>query len=354
MGMVELRQVSGWTSNKSGSHFQIVYSAKTESTRFPDVEDDSDKTGMMHMRSMFISGVMVLSLLKATIAVAQLSTPSPISPTFENVKYGPHERNTLDFWKAESDRPTPLLVSIHGGGFITGNKTVPSQLLKECLDAGISVAAINYRFSSQAIAPASFHDGARAIQYLRFQSKEWNLDPNRVAATGESAGAGISLWLGFHKDLADSKSDDPISRESTRLTCMVVYEGQSSYDPRFVRKMFPGRDIHKVLPLQKLFDIDPEKLDDLPEAKYKLFEEVSAINHLSNDSPPVQLWYSNPLDVEVTTQRIGIHHPMFGKLLKEKMDQLMIPCEVVAAGRQLDGTAPTKVIDFLKQHLGLK
>ena len=112
-----------------------------------------------------INGLLIL-LLTTSIGVAESSIP----PTYENVKYGPHERNVLDFWKAKSDGPTPLLVSIHGGGFLVGEKTVPKVLLKECLDAGISVAAINYRFSSHAIAPASFYDSARAIQFLRHQS----------------------------------------------------------------------------------------------------------------------------------------------------------------------------------------
>ncbi len=110
------------------------------------------------------------------------------TPTYENVKYGPHERNVLDFWQAKSAQPTPVLVSIHGGGFVAGNKSVSPQLLKDCLDSGISVAAINYRYSTQAIAPAPFHDGARAVQFLRSKAKDWNIDPKRFAATGGSAG----------------------------------------------------------------------------------------------------------------------------------------------------------------------
>jgi acetyl esterase/lipase len=90
-----------------------------------------------------------------------------------------------------------------GGGFLEGNKSVPPQLLKECLESGISVAAITYRFSNQAIAPASFQDGARAIQFPRFKAKEWDIDSKRIAATGGSAGAGISLWLGFDDDMAE-------------------------------------------------------------------------------------------------------------------------------------------------------
>jgi hypothetical protein len=259
----------------------------------------------------------------------------------------------LDFWQAKSDRPTPLLISIHGGGFIAGNKTVPKDLLDDCLKSGISVAAISYRYSSQAIAPAPFLDSARALQFLRTKANEWNIDPRRIASSGESAGAGMSLWMGFHDDLAEPGSSDPVLRESTRLTCMVTFEGQSSYDLRFIRDLFPGRDIYRVMPLPKLFDVNPDRLDDLPLEKYKLFEECSAINHLTKDDPPVLMWYANPMDVEITTQRIGIHHPILGQVLKQKMDALNIPCEVVAAGKQLNGDPPTKTIDFLKTQFNM-
>ena len=60
------------------------------------------------------------------------------------MSYGPHPRNVMDVWLAESETPTPLLVSIHGGGFRGGNKSVDPSLLKQCLDSGISVAAITY------------------------------------------------------------------------------------------------------------------------------------------------------------------------------------------------------------------
>jgi acetyl esterase/lipase len=69
----------------------------------------------------------------------------------------------MDVWIAKSDKPTPVLVSIHGGGFRGGNKTVSADLLRQCLDSGISVVAITYRFSSHAIAPASFLDSARNV-----------------------------------------------------------------------------------------------------------------------------------------------------------------------------------------------
>lgn len=276
-----------------------------------------------------------------------------VRPTHPNVKYGPHRRNVMDVWLAKSDKPTPVLVSIHGGGFRGGNKSVSSGILTACLESGISVVAITYRLSSEAIAPAQFLDSARAIQFIRHNAKEWNLDPTRIAATGGSAGAGISLWLGFHDDLADSDSEDPVLRQSTRLTCMAVYNGQTSYDPRFIRDLFPDTTIYKESALAQLFGVDLNKLDDLPQEKYRLFEEVSALPHLTKDDAPAALFYASKLDTPITSQGIGIHHPRFGKALKEKMDELDIGCEVHTGIPR--GDEWTKLtVDFVKKHLGVE
>jgi acetyl esterase len=273
-------------------------------------------------------------------------------PTHEKVKYGLHERNVMDVWIAKSDRPAPVLVSIHGGGFRGGNKSISPDLLRKCLDSGISAVAITYRLSDQAIAPAQFLDAARAIQFIRHNAKEWNLDPKRIAATGGSAGAGISLWLGFHDDLADPKSDDPVLRQSTRLTCMSVFNGQTSYDPRFIRDLFPDTDVYKESALAKLYDVDLNRLDNLPAEKYKLFEFVSPINHLTKDDVPAQLIYASKLDTPITSQGIGIHHPKFGQALKERMDKIGIECQVHTGIPR--GESSELTFEFVKKHFGLK
>jgi len=276
-----------------------------------------------------------------------------IPPTHPDVEYGPHGRNVMDVWLAESDKPTPVLVSIHGGGFRGGNKSVRGDLLGQCLESGISVAAITYRLSDEAIAPAQFFDSARAIQFIRHKAEEWNLDSTRIAATGGSAGAGISLWLGFHEDLADPDNADPVLRQSTRLTCMSVNGGQTSYDPRFIRDLFPGTDTYQHSALAQLFDVDLDRLDDLPDEKYKLFEEVSPINHLTKDDPPAQLSYGGSIDTKVTNQSIGIHHAKFGEALKKKMDALGIRCDVYTGAEVLGGGDRTSAIDFVKEAFGM-
>src|SRR5437899_8020126 len=105
-----------------------------------------------------------LTLVAVWISVATLSAqPTKRPPDLANVSYGPHERNVLDLWKAKSDRPTPLVIFIHGGGFTQGDKSaVNPVLLDTSLKEGISVASINYRYSTQAPYPAPMADSARA------------------------------------------------------------------------------------------------------------------------------------------------------------------------------------------------
>jgi acetyl esterase len=155
----------------------------------------------------------------------------------------------LDLWKAKSNWPTPLVMFIHGGGFSKGDKSAVSPiLLQEALRRGISMAAIDYRYSTQAPYPASMTDSARAVQYLRNRAPEWSPDAKAFGATGSSAAAGVSLWLAFHNDLASPKSADPGERQSTRLSAVAVDNAQSTYDPRVIATLINADTAHRRNP----------------------------------------------------------------------------------------------------------
>jgi len=175
--------------------------------------------------------------------------PAPPQPTLANVPYGPHERHVLDFWKAESSTPTPLVFVIHGGGWAGGEKERVNRFVdvEALLRAGISVAAINYRFIKHAEADGvkppvkvPLHDAARGLQFVRSKAAEWNIDKPRIGAAGGSAGACSSLWLAFHEDLANPQSDDPVARESTRLWCAAVTGAQTTLDPQQMKEWTPN------------------------------------------------------------------------------------------------------------------
>ena len=186
-----------------------------------------------------------------------------------------------------------MVVFFHGGGFRNGDKSsVPAWLVTKCLDAGISVASANYRLSQTAPFPAPMLDGARAIQFVRYNAKELGIDPGRIAASGSSAGAGIALWVGFHDDLADPKSDDPIARKSSRVSCLGVDGAQTSYDPRFIKELIGGR-AHEHPALRSFYGITSDA--ELDSAKtHKLYEDASPLNYVSADDPPAILFYAEP------------------------------------------------------------
>src|SRR5205814_9086768 len=111
--------------------------------------------------------------------------------TLLNVPYGMHVRQVLDFYQAKSDKPTPLVFQIHGGGWRNGDKKTNP---KRFLDKGISVAAINYRFVQHGVeekvvppVKAPLEDAAGAVQVVRSKAGEWNIDKKRIGATGGSA-----------------------------------------------------------------------------------------------------------------------------------------------------------------------
>ena len=275
-----------------------------------------------------------------------------IVPTEADVAYGPHERNVLDFWKAESDEPTPLLIWIHGGGFRAGDKkSIPGALLKDCLDAGISCASINYRLTDSAPYPAQMLDSARAVQFLRTKADERNLDPKRFAAGGGSAGSGISQWLAFHDDLAKPDSEDPVSRQSTRLTCVLPIGMQSTYDPRVIKEIIPGKAYeHPALPA--LFDLpDDWRLETgtIDEKTDRLFKDASPINHLTANDPPIFVMNSAAAATDG-----NIHHPNFGEHLKAAADKLGIECHVTLdTDYESQDAAFAEMVKFLKKCFGM-
>lgn len=278
-----------------------------------------------------------------------------------DISYGAHERNVLDLWIVNSKKPAPLVLYIHGGGFRQGDKkSLREADLNTYLDAGYSVAAINYRLTNTAPAPAAYLDCARALQFLRHHAKKWNIDAERIASTGGSAGAGISMWLAFHDDMANAGSSDPIARESTRLTCVAVNNGQPSYDPRFAQNAgIPRPNFERHVFFLPFYDITMEQADT-PLA-YKRYTEAAPVTYISPDDPPVLLDYSytnDKVDENTSLDHI-VHHPKLGIALKEKLDSLHIDCivqypdkdgQMIRFNKQSNEAVVSK-IEFIKKYL---
>jgi len=265
------------------------------------------------------------------------------NPTQYDVAYGPHPKQLLHFWKADSDQPTPVLFFIHGGGWMGGGRLSGlTAMLPEMLKAGISVVSVEYRFIPEATADGvvppvkgPLHDVARALQLVRSKAAEWDIDKQRIGASGGSAGACSSLWLAFHPDMASSKSDDPIARESTRLWCAAVRGAQTTLDPQQMKEWTPNSRYgghafgFKGNPEKKLSQFDEflaRRDTILPWiAEYSPYALVTA------DDPPIHLYYTAPPALG-KPQKDPTHTSNFGVKLQAHCKNAGVRCELVYPG----------------------
>ncbi|MGE0755698.1 MAG: alpha/beta hydrolase fold domain-containing protein [Pirellulaceae bacterium] len=266
------------------------------------------------------------------------------APTLADVPYGKHPKQVLHFWRAKSEGPAPLLFYIHGGGWQGGNRTSGlTAMLPAILDRGISVASIEYRFIQEAIADgvkppvhAPLHDAARALQFVRSKASEWNIDKQRVAASGGSAGACSSLWLAFHNDLADPQSSDPIARESTRLLFAAVNGAQTTLDPQQMKEWTPNSryGAHAFGIFRTVNGRDTADFEAFLQRRDEIMPWIEAYSpyHLvTQDDPPVYLYYSAPPALG-QEEKDPTHTANFGLKLQEKLQSVGVPCELVYPG----------------------
>ena len=306
---------------------------------------------MMVRRTLIVALLLLLPsvVLAQGKAKAKKKPPARPEPTVADFAYAnDSERQKFDFWQAESDTPTPVVLLIHGGGWMNGDKrSYGESVIRPYLDEGISVAAINYRFSPQALeqgveppVKAPLHDAARALQTIRSKAKEWNIDPQRVGATGGSAGACTSLWLALHDDLADADSSDPIARQSTRLTCAAVSGAQTSLDPKELREWIPNAVYGgHAFGFRAQGRSRAEEFELLIKNREKVMpwiKEYSPIELVSQDDPPIYLDYPNQKTPPAVGQKEAdpTHSAMYGVKLAEKLQATGIEAVVSYPGHK--------------------
>jgi acetyl esterase/lipase len=104
----------------------------------------------------------------------------------------------LDLYLPQGAGPFPLVLLVHGGGFGMGDKShmVSKAGTDILLENGYAVAIVNYRLSMEAKAPAQIHDIKTAVRWLRAHAEKYDLDPDKFAVWGASAGANMAALLG--------------------------------------------------------------------------------------------------------------------------------------------------------------
>lgn len=286
-----------------------------------------------------------------------------VAATHTNVAYGNHERNVLDIWLAESDEPTPLVVYIHGGGFMNGDKSriYESEDIAKFLKAGVSFASINYRFMLQQNErlPGCMKDSRRALQFLRLMAEEWNIDKNRIGAYGGSAGAGTSLWLGLHDEMADPDADDPVLHESSRLSVVGALATQATYDFTKWQALLKMEDVTEqeaqMLLQQGAFALGFKTVEEMESEEARVVRaDVDFLTLISEDDPPVFVYNGmRGGEIDPTDRGHVQHHPFHAIALKEAMEKIEHPGLVYAPkiGVEPPEEEQMELVDFFLKYL---
>jgi len=151
--------------------------------------------------------VLTISCAPGETAHSQNSTPSETTAgvrIWRDIAYvsNGHARQKLDFCAPSSSGgpgPWPCVVFIHGGGWQSGSKS-GNGALGLCW-RGYAVASIGYRLSGDAPFPAQIEDCKAAVRYLHAHATRFNIDPNRIGASGGSAGGHLAALLGTTGDV---------------------------------------------------------------------------------------------------------------------------------------------------------
>lgn len=257
------------------------------------------------------------------------SSASDVEVT-RNISYGNHSDQVMDTYLVGTDTPAPVAVYIHGGGWTGGTKELTPgtnfDQIRESLHAeGIHFISIDYRTNTSdgsVTLPTPVHDAARAIQYIRYRAKDWNIDPDRVAVLGGSAGGSTSLWLLFHDDLANPTAGNPVSRESTRVLGAAVQNGQSNIDPIWITENIGELGAHHTMILYAVGESSYDAVIANYDRHESLYTEFSPMTHMDANDPPYFGQYNGERLVPAPSIGRGIHHSNMGLLMKERSDEL--------------------------------
>lgn len=308
--------------------------------------------------------------LELTASEAAFDLSSVAAEYFEAIQYGPYDQNLFDIYLPASDEPTPLLIYIHGGGFTGGSRDTSESedFVMSYLAEGVAFASIDYRLLQSPDPDGvikSLTDSTRALQFIRYHSEQLNIDPDNIILMGGSAGAGTSLWIGFNDDMADPNSEDPVLRQSTRVTALIAIATQATYDIGkwttvvFAEYRLNLLELADALGLaQALLDFygitDVDEFESAPILEYRA--RVDMLDLMDADDPP--FYAQNDLEpagpnAPPITVNLAFHHANHARVLAERADEIGLENVVNIPALMIADPSGEDSLAFALRHFGL-
>lgn len=256
---------------------------------------------------------------------------------------GGNARQTLDLLQParKSEKALPVIVFIHGGGWKSGSKERGVQRLVSFVQSGEYVGAtINYRLTGEASWPAQIYDCKAAIRFLRGKSKEFGIDPDKIAVWGTSAGGHLVSMLGTSGGVKELEGDlGEFDDQSSRVTCVANYFGPSNFLTMVEQKSSVDRSPKKKYPEALLIGGPVQDLE-------KAARQASPVTWISKDDPPFFTAHGTKDLVVPYAQGEEIHQALEKAGVSSKLHP------VVGAGHGFkDPRVEKELKEFFDQHL---
>ncbi len=293
--------------------------------------------------------IILLLLLTTGFTYAQPPTPSQIQSRMPkgtiihgNIPYNNDtlKKHLLDIYlPADAKGKLPLIVFIHGGGWIGNDKYADMGYMPNTINAmlenGFAIASIDYRFAMDAVFPAILQDCNKAVSFLYDNAAKYNLDKSRIAIMGFSAGGHLASLLGLANNNKVSNFYMPNSTKAFKIKAVVDFYGPSELI------MLPNADDAK----------SPEGilLGAAPLARPDLAKAASPVTYVDKKDPPFLIIHGEKDNIVSNKQ---------SKLLKAWLDtegvqnELIIVKDAPHFGEMYDvEEIRKKVVNFLKKNL---
>lgn len=226
------------------------------------------------------------SLLLLIVLTHGFSQTNPVIHAFPpgvilhgNIHYNQDtlKKHLLDIYlPANAKGKLPLVILIHGGGWLSNDKYADIGYMKktvaEIISSGFALASVDYRFSTQAVFPAQIQDCNRAVSFLYDNADKYGFDKKRLAVMGFSAGGHLASLIGLSKNNNVNAFFMPGTSKLFSFKAVVDFYGPSELI------LFPGSNDEK----------SPESLliGAAPLARPDLAKVASPVTYVDKNDPP--------------------------------------------------------------------
>ncbi len=238
----------------------------------------------------------ILSLAASLILISTAGwAADPSYNRKEDVIYGRKDGTalTMDVFTPMKESKGIGVIIVVSGGFVSRHEAIVPAFVRPLSDRGYTVFAVVHGSQPRYTLPEIIQDMNRAVRFIRYHAKDYEIDPDRLGVTGASAGGHLSLMLGTAGAEGDPNAKDPVDRVSSRVqavACLFPPTDFLNYGKKGNEKIRPT---DHGPPFRAAFDykeMDKESRMWVPITDPKRLQEiarqVSPISHVTPDDPP--------------------------------------------------------------------